>query len=312
VQNAADVIWMNGQFVAWDDAKVHVLTHGLHYGTGVFEGIRAYETPRGTAIFRHTDHIDRLFRSAELYYMPIPYTREELRAATHELITRNGLKSCYVRPLVYRGYGQMGLYPLEAPVDVTIAVWSWGAYLGDEGKRTGIRAKVSSWRRIGPDSLIPHAKACGQYLNSVLAKIESQKAGYEEAILLDTRGFVCEGSGENLFVISGGRIHTPPQTASILDGINRKSAIQIARDLGYEVVERDIARAELYLADEVFLTGTAAELVPVREIDDHAIGTGEPGEITRVVQGAFDDALRGRSERYAEWLDVVPAPAPAT
>jgi branched-chain amino acid aminotransferase len=312
VQNAADVIWMNGQFVAWDDAKVHVLTHGLHYGTGVFEGIRAYETPRGTAIFRHTDHIDRLFKSAELYYMPIPYTREELRSATHELITRNGLKSCYVRPLVYRGYGQMGLYPLDAPVDVTIAVWSWGAYLGDEGKRTGIRAKVSSWRRIGPDSLIPHAKACGQYLNSVLAKIESHKAGYEEAILLDTRGFVCEGSGENLFVVSGGRIHTPPQTASILDGINRKSAIQIARDLGYEVVERDIARAELYLADEVFVTGTAAELVPVREIDDHAIGTGEPGEITRVVQRAFDDALRGRSERYAEWLDVVPAPAPAT
>jgi branched-chain amino acid aminotransferase len=311
VQNAADVIWMNGQFVAWDDAKVHVLTHGLHYGTGVFEGIRAYETPRGTAIFRHTDHIDRLFKSAELYYMPIPYTREELRSATHELITRNGLKSCYVRPLVYRGYGQMGLYPLEAPVDVTIAVWSWGAYLGDEGKRTGIRAKVSSWRRIGPDSLIPHAKACGQYLNSVLAKIESHKAGYEEAILLDTRGFVCEGSGENLFVVSGGRIHTPPQTASILDGINRKSAIQIARDLGYEVVERDIARAELYLADEVFVTGTAAELVPVREIDDHAIGTGEPGEITRVVQRAFDDALRGRSERYAEWLDVVEAPARA-
>jgi branched-chain amino acid aminotransferase len=312
VQNAADVIWMNGQFVAWEDAKVHVLTHGLHYGTGVFEGIRAYETPRGTAIFRHTDHIDRLFKSAELYYMPVPYTREELRAATHELITRNGLKSCYVRPLVYRGYGQMGLYPLEAPVDVTIAVWSWGAYLGDEGKLNGIRAKVSSWRRIGPDSLIPHAKACGQYLNSVLAKIESQKSGYEEAILLDSRGFVCEGSGENLFVVSGGRIHTPPQTASILDGINRKSAIQIARDLGYEVVERDIARAELYLADEVYMTGTAAELVPVREIDDHAIGTGEPGEITRVVQRAFDDALRGRSERYAEWLDVVPAPAPAT
>ena len=312
MQNAADVIWMNGQFVAWDDAKVHVLTHGLHYGTGVFEGIRAYETPRGTAIFRHTDHIDRLFKSAELYYMPIPYTREELRSATHELITRNGLKSCYVRPLVYRGYGQMGLYPLDAPVDVTIAVWSWGAYLGDEGKRTGIRAKVSSWRRISPDSLIPHAKAGGQYLNSVLAKVETHKAGYDEAILLDDKGYVCEGSGENIFVVRDGRIVTPPQTASILDGINRKSAIQIARDLGYEVVERDIARAELYLADEVFVTGTAAELVPVREIDDHAIGTGEPGEITRVVQRAFDDALRGRSERYAEWLDVVPAPAPAT
>jgi branched-chain amino acid aminotransferase len=312
VQNAADLIWMNGQFVAWEDAKVHVLTHGLHYGTGVFEGIRAYETPRGTAIFRHKDHIDRLFKSAGLYYMPIPYTHEELRSATHELITRNGLKSCYVRPLVYRGYGQMGLYPLEAPVDVTIAVWSWGAYLGDEGKQLGVRAKVSSWRRIGPEALIPHAKACGQYLNSVLAKIESQKAGYEEAILLDGRGLVCEGSGENIFIVSDGVISTPPQTASILDGINRKSAIQIARDLGYQVVERDIARAELYLADEIFLTGTAAELVPVREIDDHPIGSGEQGEITRVVQGAFDDALHGRSERYAEWLDVVPAAAPAT
>lgn len=311
MQNQADLIWMNGELVAWEDAKVHVLTHGLHYGTGVFEGIRAYDTPRGTGIFRHREHLDRLYASAELYYMPIPYSREELRAATHETIVRNGLKSCYIRPIVFRGYGTMGLFPLEAQVDVSIAVWSWGLYLGDDAKQKGVRAKVSSWRRIGSDALIPHAKATGQYLNSVLAKIESQKSGYDEAILLDQRGFVCEGSGENLFIIRDGVICTPPQTASILDGISRRSVIQIARDLGYEVVERDIARAELVLADEVFVCGTATELAPIREIDDHRIGSGEPGEITQVVQRAFEDALHGRSERYAEWLDLVSSPAPA-
>jgi branched-chain amino acid aminotransferase len=305
----SDLIWMNGDFVAWEDAKVHVLTHGLHYGTGVFEGIRAYDTEVGTAVFRLADHLERLFKSAGLYYMPIPYSPEELRAATHDLIGRNGLSSCYIRPLVFRGYGQMGLFPLDAPVDVTIAVWSWGAYLGEEGKRTGIRAKVSSWRRISPDSLIPHSKASGQYLNSVLAKIESQKAGYEEAILLDDHGYVCEGSGENIFLLREGQLVTPPQTASILDGINRKSVMQIARDLGHEVVERNVARAELYLADEVFLTGTAAEMVPVREIDDHAIGEGHPGPLTKEIQAAFEDALHGRTERYREWLDVVKVPS---
>jgi branched-chain amino acid aminotransferase len=307
----ADLIWMNGEFVAWEDAKVHVLTHGLHYGTGVFEGIRAYDTPLGTAIFRHTDHLDRLYKSAELYYMPIPYEREELRAATHELIGRNGFEACYIRPIVFRGYGTMGLFPLDCSVDVTIAVWRWGAYLGEQGKAEGIRAKVSSWRRIGPDSLIPAAKASGQYLNSILAKIESHKAGYDEAILLDDLGHVCEGSGENIFLVRENAISTPPLTASILDGINRRSVIQIARDLGYEVLERDISRSELYLADEVFLTGTAAELVPVREIDDHAIGEGRPGPITREVAAAFDDALHGRAERYRDWLDVVAVPSKA-
>jgi len=306
----ADLIWMNGEFVAWEDAKVHVLTHGLHYGTGVFEGVRCYDTQcSGPAVFRHADHLDRLFKSAELYYMPIPYERERLREATLELIGRNNLRSCYIRPLAFRGYGTMGLFPLDAPVDVTIAAWEWGAYLGDEGKTNGIRAKVSSWRRISGDSLIPHAKASGQYLNSVLAKIESHKAGYEEAILLDDHGHVCEGSGENIFVVREGTIFTPPQTAGILDGITRKSAMQIARDLGFEVVERDLARAELYLADEIYMTGTAAELVPVREVDDHAVGTGATGEITRAVQTAFEDALHGRSDRYREWLDPVPAPA---
>jgi branched-chain amino acid aminotransferase len=275
----------------------------------VFEGVRAYETPQGTAIFRHRDHLDRLFKSAELYYMPIPYTLEELRTATHNLIRANELPECYIRPIVFRGYGQMGLYPLDAPVEVSIAVWPWAAYLGEEGKRSGVRAKVASWRRIPHDALIPQAKACGQYLNSVLAKIEASKAGYQEAILLDSHGFVCEGSGENIYAVRDGVIATPPQTAGILDGISRRSVIQIARDLGYEVAERDLARAELYLADEVFLTGTAAELVPVREIDDHTIGTGQPGPVTRELQRVFDDALHGRDPRYHEWLDLVELPA---
>jgi branched-chain amino acid aminotransferase len=307
----ADLIWHNGELVAWEDAKVHVLTHGLHYGTGVFEGERAYDTPQGTAIFRHRDHLDRLFQSAELYYMPIPYTVDELRAATHELIAANELRECYIRPIVFRGYGQMGLNPLDAPVEVSIAVWPWGAYLGEEGKTRGVRAKVSSWRRISHDSLIPHAKASGQYLNSVLAKIEATKGGYQEAILLDPQGFVCEGSGENIYLVRDGRILTPPQTAGILDGISRKSIIRIAGDLGYEVVERNLARAELVLADEVFLSGTAAELVPVYEIDDHPIGSGEPGPITHELQRVFDDALHGRDPRYLEWLDVVKVPSKA-
>jgi branched-chain amino acid aminotransferase len=306
--DAADLIWMNGELVAWEDAKVHVLTHGLHYGTGVFEGVRCYDTAsKGPAVFRHQDHIDRLYKSAELYYMPIPYEAEQLRQATLELIGRNGMRSCYIRPLVYRGYGTMGLFPLDAPVDVAIAVWEWGSYLGDEGKRNGVRAKISSWRRISPDSLIPQAKATGQYLNSVLAKIESHKAGYEEAILLDDHGYVCEGTGENLFLVQDGRIFTPPLSSSLLDGINRKSVITIAEDLGYEVVERQIARAELYLADELYCTGTAAELTPIREVDDHPVGSGSPGEVTRAVQAAFEDALHGRSDRYAHWLDPVPA-----
>jgi len=305
----ADYIWMNGDFVAWEDAQVHVLTHALHYGTGVFEGIRCYETDRGPAIFRHHEHLERLKRSAALYYMELPYQLEKIREATHELIVRNGLRSCYIRPLVYRGHGPMGLDPLSNPVEVSIAVWEWGAYLGDEAKTRGVRAKVSSWRRISPDSLIPHAKASGQYLNSVLAKIEVTHSGYEEAILLDDKGHVCEGTGENIFVVMDGKIVTPPQTASILDGISRRSLIQIARDLGIEVTERDVARAELTLADEVFMSGTAAELTPVREIDDHPIGGGEVGPITREVQRVFDEALCGRAERYRDWLDVVEVPS---
>jgi branched-chain amino acid aminotransferase len=307
--DTADQIWLNGEFVAWEDAKVHVLTHAMHYGTSVFEGIRAYETERGTGVFRHREHLDRLEASAKLYYMDLPWPKEQMREVTHELILRNGFKSCYIRPLVWRGHGPMGLNPLDNPVEAMIAVWVWAPYLGEEGKRNGVRARVSSYRRISTQSLIPHAKAGGQYLNSVLAKIESLKSGYEEAILLDDKGNVCEGSGENVFVVKDGLIHTPPQSASILDGINRKSCIQIARDRGYQVVERDLARAELALADEVFLTGTACELTPLREIDDLPIGDGDPGPVTREIQAAFDDALHGRSPQYADWLDLVPVPS---
>jgi branched-chain amino acid aminotransferase len=307
--NTADLIWLNGEFVAWEDAKVHVLTHAMHYGTGVFEGIRAYETERGTAVFRHQDHLNRLENSAKLYYMDLPFSKEQIRDATRDLIARTGFKSCYIRPLVWRGYGPMGLNPLDNPVEAMVAVWEWGAYLGEEGQRNGVRARVSSYRRVSSDSLIPHAKASGQYLNSVLAKIESLKSGYEEAILLDDKGHVSEGTGENIFVIRNGVIYTPPQTAGILDGINRKTCMQIARDLGYELVERDIARAEVALADEVFLTGTACELTPLREIDD--IEVGPPGPVTREIQRVFDDALHGRAPQYAEWLDVVPVPSKA-
>jgi branched-chain amino acid aminotransferase len=302
---------MNGELIPAEDAKVHVLTHALHYGTGVFEGIRAYETPRGTAVFRHQDHIDRLFQSARMYHMEIPFSKEQIREATLDLIARNGLASCYIRPLVYRGTGPMGLYPLDVPVDVAIAVWEWGAYLGEEGKAKGVRGKVSSWRRLA-DAVIPAAKATGQYVNSVLAKIEASKAGYEECILLDQRGMVSEGSGENIFVIKDGRIATPGFASAILGGITRASVIQIARDLGYELVERDIARGELYGADEIFMTGTAAELTPLREIDDLPVGAGEPGPVTRAIQQTFEDALHGRSDRYADWLDHVPQPARAT
>jgi branched-chain amino acid aminotransferase len=303
-------IWMNGEFVRWDDARFHVLSHGLHYGSGVFEGIRAYDTERGTGIFRHRDHLERLAKSAELYYLELPYSVDELRGATHELLGRNGLRSGYIRPIAFRGFGEMGLYAQSAPIDVVVAAWPWGAYLGEEAKRTGVRAKVSSWRRISAASLIPHAKASGQYLNSILAKTESAKAGYDEAILLDEHGMVCEGSGENIFLVREGQLVTPGHTASILDGISRKSVIQIAQDLGYTVVERDIARSELYVAEEAFLVGTAAELVPVREVDDHELG--DPGEITRVIQAKFEDALHGRAQEYLEWLDIVEQPSRVT
>lgn len=299
----AEFIWHSGKFVPWDEAQVHVLTHGLHYGTGVFEGVRCYDGEKGPAIFRHDEHLKRLEQSARMYYLDLEFSIEEIGEATRELVRKNGLRDCYIRPLAFRGYGEMGLYAKSAPVEVIIAAWPWGAYLGDDGKQHGIRAKVSSWRRVSAAGLIPHAKASGQYLNSILAKTESANAGYEEAILLDERGFVCEGSGENIFVVKDGKVMTPPQVAAILDGITRKSVMQILEDRGFPVLERDIARSELYTADEVFMCGTAAEIVPVREIDDHPLG--EPGEVTRMVQAKFEDAIYGRAPEYAEWLDLV-------
>jgi len=306
----AEYIWHSGKFVPWDEAQVHVLSHGLHYGTGVFEGIRCYDGDQGPAIFRHAEHVQRFEDSARMYFLDLPFSKEEIGEATRELIRKNGLRDCYIRPLAFRGYGEMGLYAKSAPVEVIIAVWPWGAYLGEDGKKHGIRAKVSSWRRVSPASLIPHAKASGQYLNSILAKTESAKAGYEEAILLDERGMVCEGSGENIFMVKNGKVFTPPQAASILDGITRKSVMQILEDKGYPVTERDITRSELYLADEVFMCGTAAEVVPVREIDDHPLG--EPGEVSRLVQKGYEDAIYGRSPEYSEWLDLVGEPAAKT
>lgn len=299
----AEFIWQNGKFVPWDEAQVHVLSHGLHYGTGVFEGVRCYDGEKGPAVFRHREHIERLSDSARMYFLDLPFTTDEITSAVRELIRRNGLRDCYIRPLAFRGYGEMGLYAKTAPVEMVIAVWPWGAYLGEAGKENGIRAKVSSWRRISSSGLIPHAKASGQYLNSILAKTESANAGYEEAILLDERGFVCEGSGENIFVVKHGKVATPPQVASILDGVTRRSVIQILEDSGYSVAERDIARSELYTADEIFMCGTAAEVVPVREVDDHPIG--DPGEVTRMVQARYEDAIYGRAPEYHEWLDLV-------
>lgn len=304
-----ELIWMNGKLVPWDEAKVHVLTHALHYGSGVFEGIRAYETARGTAVFRLSDHIRRLLDSAKIYLMPIPYSAGELVAATKETVKANNMKSCYVRPIAFRGYGEMGLNPLSAPVDVAIAAWPWGAYLGDEGLKHGIRAMISSFQRIDPNTLPPASKATGQYINSILAKMEAIYSEYEEAIMLDTRGFVSEGSGENLFMVKNGVICTPATSASILEGITRDSVIAIARHLGYEVVERDLVRSDLFLADEIFCTGTAAEVTPIREVDKRVIG--DPGPITRAIQDKFFEIVRGEDAEFGDWLELVDEKAAA-
>jgi branched-chain amino acid aminotransferase len=300
-------IWMNGELVAWQDAKVHVLSHVLHYGSGVFEGIRAYSTDRGPAVFRLMDHLRRLERSSEIYFMDLPYGIEELRAATHEVIAVNGLDACYIRPLAFRGYGELGINPLTCPVDVIVAVWPWGAYLGEEALEHGVRVMTSSWRRIGPNTLPAAAKASGQYLNSQLAKMEAMHAGYDEAILLNEQGFLADGSGENVFVIQDDVLNTPPVTSSCLPGITRDTVIRIARGMGYEVRETDVVRSNLYHADEVFFTGTAAEITPIRSVDDHEIGT---GPITKRIQTEFFAITTGRSELSPEYLDY-PATTPA-
>ena len=301
--DTVDKIWMDGELVDWDDANVHILTHTLHYGCGVFEGIRAYETTRGPAVFRLEEHIDRLFNSAAIFMMDIPFRREELVAATVETIKVNEVPSCYIRPLVYLGYGEMGLNPLPCPVKVAIAVWPWGTYLGDEGLRNGIRLKISSWRRHDPNTLPPAAKGTGMYINSSMAKVEALKAGYDEALMLSPQGHVSECTGENVFLVKDGAIITPPTSAGALQGITQDSVRRIAEDLGVDYRVEHLLRSDLYTADEGFLTGTAAEVVPIREVDDRLLG--EPGPITRQIQETYFAAVRGEDDRYKDWLTYV-------
>jgi branched-chain amino acid aminotransferase len=301
---ATGKIWMDGEYVDWDEARVHILTPSLHYGWGVFEGIRAYETAGGgSAVFRLTDHMERLFRSAKIYHMEPPVSLEGAIKVTKDLVAMNGIPTCYIRPIVYLGYGEIGLNPLTSPVRMAIASWPWGAYLGEESFETGVRVKISSWRRLDPNIIPPAAKATGQYLNSSLAKAEAVKAGYDEGILLNPNGYVTDGSGENVFLVRDGVLCTPPLAAGCLAGITRASILQIAEDEGIRVREGDLVRTDLYLADEAFFTGTAAEVVPIREVDDRVLG--DPGPITRRLQEVFTAATRGRDERYRDWLEPV-------
>ena len=296
-------IWFNGQLVAWDDAKVHVLVHALHYGTGVFEGIRCYETTRGPAVFRLRDHLERLVHSGKIFMMEIPYSVDELVAATHELVKVNRLESCYVRPLAFRGYGDIGVNPENNPIEMVIAVWRWGAYLGEDAVRKGVRMTISSWRRHDPNIIPPAAKVIGAYINSVAAKQEAVHKGFEEAVMLNTQGYVSEATGENIFVVRDGEVLTPPLAAGALPGVTRATIMRLAADLGTPVKEQMLARTDLYLADEMFLSGTAAEVTPVREIDGRIIG--DPGPITQAVQQKFFAVVRGEDEKYHEWLDFV-------
>jgi branched-chain amino acid aminotransferase len=298
-------IWMDGELVPWENAKIHVLTHALHYGSGVFEGIRAYETKRGPAVFRLEDHVRRLFRSSHIYQIEVPFSPDEISDAIKDTVRANGLASCYIRPLIYRGYGEMGLNPLLAPVNVSIAVWAWGAYLGEEALEAGARAKISSWKRNDHNMLPPAAKATGQYINSSLAKVEALKGGYDEAIMLNVHGTVTDGSGENVFIVKDGVVFTPPVSAGCLDGITRDSVITVARDLGYEVREQELVRADLYTADEAFFTGTAAEVCPIREIDDRKVTANGRGPITKEIQQTFFGAARGEIAKYERWLTHV-------
>jgi branched-chain amino acid aminotransferase len=295
-------IWMNGELVDWAEARIHVGAHGLHYGTGVFEGIRCYDTARGPAVFRLVDHLERLENSAKLLYMQLPYSVEELRAACFEAISSNGLAACYLRPIAFYGYGELGVHTGTNPVDVAIMCFPWGAYLGEDGQRQGIRAMISSWRRVGPNT-IPHAaKATGVYLNSMLATHEARRAGYDEAILLTEDGYIADGPGETVFMVKDGTVFTPGLGSSILPGITRDTVIQIAQDLGHPVVEKALIRSDLYTADEAFMTGTAVEVTPLRSIDDHEIGV---GPVTLELQKAYEETVQGRSERWSHWLDLA-------
>jgi branched-chain amino acid aminotransferase len=294
---------MDGQLVDWDKATIHILTHALHYGYGVFEGIRAYATSRGPAVFRLTDHIDRLFRSAKIMMIDVPFSAAQLVDATKETVRVNGLDSCYIRPIIYTGYGEMGLNPLPCPVNVSIAVWPWGLYLGEDAINTGVRMMISSWQRHDANAIPPAAKATGMYINSSLAKVQAIKAGYDEAILLSPQGYVSECTGENIFIVRNGVITTPPVSAGALEGVTQSAVMTIARDLGIEVQTGNILRSDLYTADEAFLSGTAAEIVPIRSVDDREIG--RPGPVTLKILETFNATLRGEVDRYKDWNEHV-------
>ena len=296
-------VWMNGSLVDWDAARVHVLTHTLHYGTGVFEGIRAYETSRGPAVFRLTDHMRRLDNSARILGMPMPYSVDELVEAVKATVRSTGLPSCYVRPLAYYGYGEMGLNTMPCKVDVAIACWPWGAYLGDDALEKGVRMKIASWTRHDHNIMPPAAKTVGNYVNSSLAKVEALRAGYDEAIMLSPSGLVAECTGENIFCVRNGVILTPPTSAGALEGITQSSVSRIARDLGHELRVDNIARSDLYVADEIFVCGTAAEVGSVRSVDDRAVPC--PGPITRAVAATYARAVRGLEPRYEDWCEYV-------
>lgn len=298
------VIWMDGEMVPWRDAQVHVLTHTLHYGVGAFEGIRAYETPRGTAIFRLDDHVRRLFETAHILEMKIPYSREEIARACVESVKQNELDTAYLRPLVYYGSEGMGLHATNLSVHVAIASWFWGAYLGTDALEKGIRIKTSSYTRHLVNSVMCKAKACGNYINSILALQEAARDGYDEALLLDANGMVAEGSGENIFIVRNGIIYTPELT-SALEGITRDTVLQLAAEEGYTVIEKRITRDEIYISDEAFFTGTAAEVTPIRELDNRAIGSGGPGPVTQQLQRVYLDLVEGKRDGYDDWLTVV-------
>jgi branched-chain amino acid aminotransferase len=297
-------IWMDGKFVDWDKASVHILTHTLHYGLGVFEGIRCYETETGPALFRLNEHIERLFNSARIFLMDIPYAKKDIKKAVVETVRINKIKECYIRPLVYMGYGTMGLYAPNNPINVSIAAWPWGAYLGEKGVKNGIRVKTSSFITNHVNSNMSRGKVTGYYVNSQLAKKEAISCGYDEAILLDTEGYVSEGSGENIFMVRKGILKTTPLT-SILEGITRNSIIEIAYDEGIPVREQKFTRDELYISDEAFFTGTAAEVTPIRLVDGRNIGTGKPGKITKRLQSIFFNTVKGRNKKYESWLTRV-------
>ncbi|RDV39888.1 branched-chain amino acid transaminase [Bradymonadaceae bacterium TMQ3] len=302
----ADKIWMDGELVPFEDAKIHVLTHTLHYGLGAFEGIRCYQRADGaSAIFRLGEHIRRLLETCHICTIDSPYTREELERACVETVRANGFKDCYLRPVVYLGHGEMGLSAMSNDVRVTVIAWHWGAYLGDDGINNGIRAKVASFNRHHVNSSMVKGKINGQYVNSILAKREVMKAGYQEAIMLDTNGYISEASGENIFVVRDGVIYSTPLGSSILGGITRDTVLTLARERGYTIIEQRVTRDFLYVADEIFMTGTAAEVTPVRELDDRTIGTGKPGPVTRTLQDAYFDQVRGSATDHMEWLTIV-------